>query len=83
MAKPLAFAGRDWNRVGSGAHRWLYMTFVERKIAAWIQDRVGPNRVGPLGLFQAIADGIKIFLKEQIIPGHVNKACTSSLRRSV
>lgn len=52
----------------------LYMTFVERKIAAWIQDRVGPNRVGPLGLFQAIADGIKIFLKEQIIPGHVNKA---------
>ena len=52
----------------------LYMTFVERKIAAWIQDRVGPNRVGPLGLFQAIADGIKIFLKEQIIPGHVNAA---------
>lgn len=51
----------------------LYMTFVERKIAAWIQDRVGPNRVGPFGLFQAIADGIKIFLKEQIIPGHVNK----------
>ncbi len=51
----------------------LYMTFVERKIAAWIQDRVGPNRVGPLGLFQAIADGIKIFLKEQIIPDHVNK----------
>jgi len=51
----------------------LYMTFVERKIAAWIQDRVGPNRVGPLGLFQAIADGIKIFLKEQIVPNHVNR----------
>ena len=51
----------------------LYGTYIERKIAAWIQDRVGPNRVGPLGLFQAIADGIKIFLKEQVIPGHVNK----------
>lgn len=51
----------------------LYGTYVERKVAAWIQDRVGPNRVGPLGLFQAIADGIKIFLKEQIIPAHVNR----------
>ena len=49
----------------------LYMTFIERKIAAYIQDRVGPNRVGPFGLFQAIADGIKIFLKEQVIPDHV------------
>ncbi|AMV32015.1 NADH-quinone oxidoreductase subunit H [Pirellula sp. SH-Sr6A] len=49
----------------------LYMTFIERKIAAYVQDRVGPNRVGPFGLFQAIADGIKIFLKEQIIPDHV------------
>jgi NADH-quinone oxidoreductase subunit H len=51
----------------------LYMTFIERKLAAWIQNRVGPNRVGPLGLLQAVADGIKIFLKEQVIPGHVFK----------
>jgi NADH-quinone oxidoreductase subunit H len=49
----------------------LYMTFIERKIAAYIQDRVGPNRVGPFGLLQAVADGIKIFLKEQVIPDHV------------
>ena len=49
----------------------LYMTFIERKIAAYVQDRVGPNRVGPFGLFQAVADGIKIFLKEQVIPDHV------------
>lgn len=51
----------------------LYLTFIERKLAAYIQDRVGPNRVGPFGLFQAIADGIKIFLKEQVIPDHVFK----------
>jgi NADH-quinone oxidoreductase subunit H len=51
----------------------LYMTFIERKLAALIQNRVGPNRVGPAGLFQAIADGIKIFLKEQVIPDHVFK----------
>ncbi|MDZ4848027.1 MAG: NADH-quinone oxidoreductase subunit NuoH [Pirellulaceae bacterium] len=50
----------------------LYATFVERKIAAAVQDRLGPNRVGPFGLFQAVADGIKIFLKEQIIPSHVH-----------
>jgi NADH-quinone oxidoreductase subunit H len=49
----------------------LYMTFIERKLAAYVQDRLGPNRVGPFGLFQAIADGIKIFLKEQVIPDHV------------
>lgn len=49
----------------------LYSTFVERKLAAYVQDRVGPNRVGPFGLFQAVADGIKIFLKEQVIPDHV------------
>lgn len=51
----------------------LYMTFIERKLAAYIQDRVGPNRVGPLGLLQAVADGIKIFLKEQVVPDHVYK----------
>ncbi len=51
----------------------LYGTFVERKLAAAIQDRLGPNRVGPWGIFQAIADGIKIFLKEQVVPSHVHK----------
>ena len=49
----------------------LYMTFIERKLAAYVQDRIGPNRVGPFGLLQAVADGIKIFLKEQVIPDHV------------
>ncbi len=59
----------------------LYMTFVERKLAALIQNRVGPNRVGPAGLLQAVADGIKIFLKEQVIPSHVFKPIYIWLRR--
>ncbi|MFV0442570.1 MAG: NADH-quinone oxidoreductase subunit NuoH [Planctomycetaceae bacterium] len=50
-----------------------YLIFTERKLAAWMQDRVGPNRVGPWGLLQPAADGLKFLLKEDIIPGHVDK----------
>jgi NADH-quinone oxidoreductase subunit H len=50
-----------------------YFILLERKIAAWMQDRIGPNRVGPLGLLQPIADGLKFLLKEQIVPSHVDK----------
>lgn len=50
-----------------------YMTWGERKIAAILQDRVGPNRAGPFGLLQPIADGIKMFFKEEMIPSKSNK----------
>ena len=46
----------------------LYSTYAERKVAAFFQDRLGPNRAGPYGLLQPFADGIKMFLKEEIIP---------------
>jgi NADH-quinone oxidoreductase subunit H len=46
----------------------MYSTYAERKIAAWLQDRVGPDRAGPFGLLQPMADGLKLFMKEEIIP---------------
>jgi NADH-quinone oxidoreductase subunit H len=50
-----------------------YSVLAERKISAFIQDRIGPNRVGPAGLWQPLADGVKSFLKEDFTPGHVRK----------
>ena len=49
-----------------------YFTLLERKFAALMQDRIGPNRVGPFGLLQPIADGLKLFLKESIMPSAAN-----------
>ena len=51
-----------------------YLTLVERKVLGWIQVRLGPNRVGPWGLLQPVADGVKLFLKEEITVAGANKA---------
>ncbi|MGB0586432.1 MAG: NADH-quinone oxidoreductase subunit NuoH [Limisphaerales bacterium] len=50
-----------------------YSVVAERRISAWIQDRVGPNRVGPWGLLQPAADGLKFILKEDFTPAYVRK----------
>ncbi len=50
-----------------------YLTFAERKVAGHIQQRPGPNRVGPWGLFQCIADIVKLLVKEEFIPDQANK----------
>src|SRR5258707_3285383 len=60
---------RDWSSdVCSSDLLW------ERKLIGWIQIRIGPNRVGPLGLLQPIADGVKLLFKEIILPTASSKA---------
>jgi NADH-quinone oxidoreductase subunit H len=51
----------------------MYETWAERKVAALMQDRRGPNRAGPAGLLQPLADGLKLFMKEEIVPGSSNR----------
>src|SRR5918993_407203 len=51
----------------------MYETYAERKVAAVMQDRRGPNRAGPFGILQPLADGLKLFMKEEIIPNTSNK----------
>lgn len=51
----------------------MYSTLAERKVAAWLQDRVGPNRAGKGGILQPLADGLKLFSKEEFLPDTPNK----------
>lgn len=50
-----------------------YLTYTERKVAAWLQDRIGPDRAGPWGLLQPLADAGKMFFKEDFIPANADK----------
>ncbi len=49
------------------------MTYIERRVLAFMQFRLGPNRTGPFGILQPVADGIKLFFKEEVIPAGANK----------
>jgi len=76
----LAFVDTAWNLAGIVAIlvplflAVAYLTLWERKLIGWIQIRIGPNRVGPLGLLQPIADGVKLLLKEIIVPTRASTA---------
>jgi NADH-quinone oxidoreductase subunit H len=52
---------------------FAYLTYMERKLLARFQSRYGPNRAGPLGLLQPVADGLKLFFKEDLIPANADK----------
>ena len=51
----------------------MYSTYAERKVAGFLQDRLGPDRAGPFGILQPLADGVKFFMKEEIIPSDSNR----------
>src|ERR1035437_7002255 len=51
----------------------MYSTYAERKVAGFLQDRLGPNRAGPFGILQPVADAVKLFMKEETIPSVSNK----------
>src|SRR2546423_1452119 len=72
------FRAHAWILIAIVAHLTIlgtvaYLILLERKVASWVQDRIGPNRVGPWGLLQPIADGLKFILKEDYRPKGVDR----------
>src|SRR5256714_3438373 len=71
------FRAHAWILIAIVAHLTIlgtvaYLILLERKVASWVQDRIGPNRVGPWGLLQSIADGLKMLLKEDYRPANAD-----------
>jgi NADH-quinone oxidoreductase subunit H len=60
-----------------------YSTYGERKFAAFLQDRIGPNRAGPFGLLQPLADGLKMVMKEDFMPNTANKFFVCHCTRAI
>src|SRR5487761_1253385 len=59
--------------IGALMTAFAYMTLIERRVIAKMQGRLGPNRAGPMGMFQPVADGLKMAFKEQIVPAQARK----------
>jgi NADH-quinone oxidoreductase subunit H len=55
----------------------MFMVWFERKVIAGMQNRVGPNKAGPFGLLQTLADGIKLFFKEDLLPDRADRWCSA------
>ncbi len=70
---PLVLAGVALGIFGGLTGLAAYLVYAERKILAYVQDRIGPNRVGPFGLLQPLADALKLLFKEDFAPSHVDR----------
>lgn len=72
-AHPVVLAGIALGMFAGLTGLAAYLVYAERKILAYVQDRIGPNRVGPFGLLQPIADALKLLFKEDFTPSHVDR----------
>ena len=69
----IAMAGKMAIVLGALLNAAPLMAWAERRICSWMQNRTGPNRVGPFGLLQSVADAVKFIFKEDLVPAHVRK----------